>query len=318
MLTKFFFLIGVTASVLLAGDARFNGRWDLTGQSGNRAWWFEIKGAETSHPEGSFASIYGGDLNQIQEISVQPGKLTFGFTFSQRPKRGEEPVIRHIIFKARPVGDKLEGTYEVEGQPDSLLKWVGVRAPVIADRDDGSWKEGRPVKLLDGKDLNWWRAVGGGGIRGWSISDGVLATTGKGNNIISDAKFWNFKLHVECKVASHSNSGIGLRGRYEVQVLEDYGEPPNTHGNASLYSRIAPSENASRPANQWQTYDIRLVGREVTVVLNGKTVIDKREIEGLTAIAVDSNEAQPGPLYLQGDHGPVEFRNIVLTPLVRN
>ena len=92
--------------------------------------------------------------------------------------------------------------------------------------------------------------------------------------------------------------------------------PPNKHSNGALYARIAPSENASKPAGQWQTYDIRLVGRQVTVALNGKTVV-KGEIEGLTAIAGDSNEAAPGPIYLQGDHGPVEFRNIVVTPLVK-
>jgi hypothetical protein len=108
-----------------------------------------------------------------------------------------------------------------------------------------------------------------------------------------------------------------LRARYEVQILDDYGRPANTHGNGALYSRILPSENASKPAGEWQTYDIRLVGRQVTVVLNGRKVIDKGEIEGLTAIASDANEGQPGPLILQGDHGPVEFRAIVLTPLVK-
>jgi hypothetical protein len=52
-------------------------------------------------------------------------------------------------------------------------------------------------------------------------------------------------------------------------------------------------------------------------VLNGKTIIDKGEVEGLTAIAIDANEAEPGPIYLQGDHGNVDFRNIVVTPLVK-
>jgi hypothetical protein len=118
-------------------------------------------------------------------------------------------------------------------------------------------------------------------------------------------------------VGEHSNSGIGLRARYEVQVLDDFGRPPNTHGNGALYARILPSENASKPAGEWQTYDIRLVGRQVTVVLNGKTIIDKGEVEGLTAIAIDSSEAEPGPIFLQGDHGAVEFRNLMVTPLVK-
>jgi Domain of Unknown Function (DUF1080) len=118
-------------------------------------------------------------------------------------------------------------------------------------------------------------------------------------------------------IGVHTNSGVGLRGRYEIQVLDDYGREPGTHTNGALYARVAPAVNASKPAGEWQTYDIRLVGRDVTVVLNGKTLIDKREIDGLTAIAGDANEAEPGPIYLQGDHGPVEFRNIVVTPLVK-
>jgi hypothetical protein len=222
-----------------------------------------------------------------------------------------------MIYKARMVGDKLEGTFEVEGQRRPAIKWVGVRAPVIADKDDGSWREGKPVKLFNGKDLSGWVSTDGRPLDGWSVRDGLLVTTGKSPNIISEPKFWNFKLHLEYKVAPRSNSGVGLRGRYEVQIVDDYGRQPGTHGNGALYSRIAPSVNASKPGGEWQIYDIRLVGRQVTVVLNGKTIIDKGEVEGLTAIAIDPNEAEPGPIYLQGDHGPVEFRNIVVTPLTK-
>jgi hypothetical protein len=118
-------------------------------------------------------------------------------------------------------------------------------------------------------------------------------------------------------VGKGSNSGLGLRDRYEVQIFEKFGSPPDTHTMGSVYSRIVPSENASKPAGEWQTMDIRLVGRIVTVKLNGKVVIDKREIEGLTAMAHDPNEAQPGPISIQGDHGTVEFRELTLTPLKR-
>src|SRR5437016_10055084 len=165
--------------------------------------------------------------------------------------------------------------------------------------------------------MNGWMSWDGDEPVGWSVKDGALASTGHGQDIVSQQKFWNFKLHVEFRLAEHSNSGVALRNRYEVQMLEDYGHPPNTHSAGALYSRIAPSENASKPAGEWQTYDIRLVGRQVTVVLNGKTIIDKGEVEGLTAIAIDANESQPGLIYLQGDHGPVEFRNLTVTPLVK-
>ncbi len=318
-------MMTLAAGSAQAGDPRFNGRWDITAytEPRNRGWWLEIKGAETSHPEGKFVTAYGGDMNTIDELAAQDGELRFGFFRKERPQPGapapKEPKVTHMIYKARLVGDKLEGTFEIEGQKRPPVKWVGVHAPTIKDRDDGTWREDKPVTLFNGKDLSGWQALdtGRGGGLGWSVQNGILTSTGKASNIISDKKFWNFKLHLEYKVGDHSNSGVGLRGRYEIQILEDYGRPVGTHGNGALYARVAPAENASKPPGEWQSYDMRLVGRQLTVALNGKKILDKVEVEGLTAIAVDANEAEPGPLYLQGDHGPVEFRNIVVTPLVK-
>jgi hypothetical protein len=236
-----------------------------------------------------------------------------------RPRPGETPrKPDHLVYKARLAGDnRLEGTFEVEGSTRPVVKWTGVRAPVIADKDDGSWREGAPVALI-GKDLANWKSDSGGPPTGWVVKDGILGISGRANNIVSDARFWNFKLHMEYKVAERSNSGVGLRARYEVQIMDDHGRnPPGTHNSGALYARIPPGQNASKPAGEWQTYDIRLVGRQVTIVHNGITVIEKGEVDGLTAIAIDSNEGEPGPLYLQGDHGAVEFRNIVVTPLVK-
>jgi hypothetical protein len=198
------------------------------------------------------------------------------------------------------------------------LKWIGVRAPAIREKDDGSWRERAPVELFNGRDLSGWRGLIPNKELGWTVKDGAMTNVAAANNLISDQAFWNFKLHIEYRVGEHSNSGIGLRGRYEVQILEDYGKPPDSHSNGALYSRITPAVNASKPAGEWQTYDIRLVGREVTVVLNDKKIIDKQEIEGLTAIAGNADEGKPGPLILQGDHGPVEFRKVTVTPLLKH
>ena len=185
-----------------------------------------------------------------------------------------------------------------------------MRAPVINEKDDGSWVAGKPVNLFNGKDLSGWLPA-----EGWTVKDGLLTNAPKVRNLVSAKTFWNFLLHVEYRVGAHSNSGIGLRGRYEIQILEDHGREPGTHSNGSLYSRIAPRVNASKPAGEWQTYDIRLVGRDLTVDLNGQRIIEHGVVEGLTAIANNADEAEPGPIILQGDHGPVEFRKIVLTPL---
>jgi hypothetical protein len=315
-------LLALAAAPAFGADARFDGRWSITAftEPRNRAWWLEITGAGTNQPGGRFVTAYAGAMNQIHEISVSDGELFFAFNRKDRPKPGdtEPPRVTRLVYRARIAGDKLEGTFEVVGQDRPPVRWVGVRAAVITEKDDGSWKEGKPVRLFNGRDLQGWKSTDGRPMNGWSVKRGVMVTNGKSPNIVTEASFWNFKLHVEFRVAPKSNSGVGLRGRYEVQIMDDYGRQPGIQSNGALYYRIAPAVNASKPANQWQTYEIRLVGREVTVVLNGQTIVDKAEIEGLTAIAVDPHEDEPGPVFLQGDHGQVEFRNIVLTPLVGN
>jgi len=152
---------------------------------------------------------------------------------------------------------------------------------------------------------------------GWAVENGILKSTGHADDLITRDKYWNFELHIEYNVAAHSNSGVGLRGRYEVQIMDDFGRPPGLHNTGTLYTRIVPPENYGKAAGQWQTLEIRLVGMEVTGTLNGHKLYDKGVIEGLTGIAFDPFEGQPGALELQGDHGAVEFRNIVLTPLVK-
>ena len=298
--------LACACGLAFGGNAQFNGYWDITvhDEKHPRAWWLKIEGAETATPKGDFISAYSGDLNHIDEISIEGDELTFGF----RPKSrtGEE---RHLVYHAKLVGNKLEGT-------NGKLTWTGVRAPAIEEKDDGSWRDGQTIELFNGRDLSGWHAVETDREFKWSANDGMLTGPGSGANIATDAKFWNFKLHLEYRIPAHSNSGIGLRGRYEVQIVDENGKL-DSHSNGALYSRIPPRLDATKPAGEWQTYDIRLVGRQVTVVLNGQNIIDHAMIEGLTAIAMDPNEGQPGPLVLQGDHGAVEFRNLRLTTLVK-
>ncbi len=298
--------LACACAVAFGGNAQFNGYWDITvhDEKHPRAWWLKIEGADTASPKGDFISAYSGDLNRIDEISIEDNELVFGFR--PQAKAGET---RHLVYRAKLAGDKLEGTY-------GKLTWTGVRAPVIKDKDDGSWRDGESVELFNGRDLTGWHALESDREFKWSVNDGLLTGPGRGANIITDGKFWNFKLHVEYRIPPHSNSGIGLRARYEVQIEDDNGKL-DSHTNGALYSRIPPRVNATKPAGEWQTYDIRLVGRQVTVVLNGQTIIDKGTIEGLTAIASDPNEGEPGAIILQGDHGAVEFRNMRLTTLVK-
>lgn len=256
-------------------------------------------------------------MDAIPKIAVKNGELEFVFErrYSSPPSGPQEKGVYH----AKLVDGKLQGSFEVEGAPDKKLTWTGVRAPEIREKDDGGWKAGKPVELFNGKDLTGWHSRFEGRDTGWKVTDGLMNNGNAGvPDIVSDATFWNFTLHVEYRIGKGSNSGIGLRGRYEVQIFDDAKEPLSAHSNGAIYSRIVPSVEASRAAGEWQTFDIRLIGREVTVVLNDRKIVDKKIIEGLTAIAHDPDEAKPGPIILQGDHGPVEFRKLTLTPLVRN
>jgi hypothetical protein len=306
-------LLATTTGLWAAGDEAFNGRWNIQPSGMHRAWWLEITGAGTPQLKGKFVGAPGGQLDDIPKLSIRNGELRF--EFERKWRIGNKARQARGVWTARLKDDKLVGLFRLPGQPP--VSWVGERAPVINDRDDGTWRPGQPIELFNGKDLSGWIPIGRPGEVRWMVKDGILVNEAPAPNLMTEAKFWNFDLHVEYRVGPKSNSGIGLRGRYEVQILEDYGRPVDGHSNGAIYSRIVPAVNASKPAGEWQTFDIRLIGRMVTVVLNGVKIIDNREIEGLTAIAVDPHEAEPGPILLQGDHGVVEFRKITLTPLVR-
>lgn len=309
-------LLATIAAALPAADADFNGRWIITPEQESRArvWWLEVTGAGTPGVMGKFVGAPGGDMDTIPEISVSNGELRFAF---MKNYKGREASKVKGVYTARLAGEKLQGQLDVEGHPDAARRFSGVRAPVIADKDDANWKPGKTVALFNGKDLSNWRAMIPGKPLGWEVQSGVMTNVAGANNLVSEEKFWNFELQCEFRIGAKSNGGIGLRGRYEVQIIDDFGKPPGTHGTGALYSRIVPSKNASRKPGEWQTYDIRLVGRTVTVTVNGEKVIDRGEIDGLTAMGHDPNEAEPGPISLQGDHGSVEIRKLTVTPLTR-
>jgi hypothetical protein len=183
-------------------------------------------------------------------------------------------------------------------------------------------KYGTPIPLLNGKDLTGWRLLKEAD-NGWSVVDGILqnrVSKEKGKhfgNLRTDAEFEDFNLKTEVRTQEGSNSGIYLRGIYEVQIMESFGKPLDSHHMGALYSRITPSVNAEKPIGEWQTLDITLVDRHLTVILNGKTIIDNQPVLGCTGGAMSSDEFKPGPLYLQGDHTNVDYRNMVLTPVVK-
>jgi len=307
-------VVCVAPMMCLAQD--FAGRWDITvaDQGQTKAWWLEL---DPGAGAGRFVGAPDGWKDDVHDLAVQDGALHFTVQWENRP-----PLIG--VFTARLVNGNLTGDFTLPGKPK--LTWTGKRSPAIADKDDGTWKEGKPIQLFNGKDLTGWEPEHAPEVHmppppadpaewGWSAQDNLLETRGRGTSLGTKARFWNFALHLEFRVGPRGNSGVGLRGRYEVQIMDDAARPLTGHSTGSVYSHIAPTVNAAKPAGEWQTYDIRLVGRQVTVVLNGTKLCEKADIAGLTSMAIDANEDQPGPLVLQGDHGQVDFRNIVLTPL---
>jgi len=289
-----------------AADTDFNGRWDLVVHKvpADKAWWLEITGAGTPQIKGNFVGFPDGSLHDLADLKLENGVLRFAW---DRPNN-------HIDYEVRYVNGVLEGQMKA---PKETLKFTGQHAPAINEHDDGTWIKGKPVTLFNGSDLFGWAGLKSDKAEGWTIVNGILTSTGHADNLITKDKYWNFELHLEYNVAAHSNSGVGLRGRYEVQILDDFGQPPGLHGTGALYTRIVPPENFGKPAGEWQTLDVRLVGMEVTGTLNGHKLYEKGVIDGLTGIAYDPYEGQPGAIELQGDHGAVQFRNITLTPLAQ-
>jgi Domain of Unknown Function (DUF1080) len=283
----------------------FLGRWDLTLKAPDREYpsWLELR------EEGGqlHAEMVGrwGNARPLPKVSISDGHLTF-----VSPKE-EEDAKADMVFEGRLVGHELSGT--VTGPDGTTWIWTGRRAPALNRTGVPQW--GKPIALFNGKDLTGWRMSPANSTKVWKVENGLLITPGKGPELINDSKFEDFKLHVEFNCAENSNSGIYLRGRYEVQVETDSIEEPPSHHMGAVYGFLAPEPELPRKPGTWQNYDITLIGRMITVVQNGQTIIDSKEIPGITGGALDSHEELPGPIYLQGsEKGRVAYRSIVITP----
>lgn len=174
--------------------------------------------------------------------------------------------------------------------------------------------------LFNGKDLTGWKLRNPKGEKTWSVKDGILVNDvsgGKhGTDLVSEQAFSDCVLRYEYKIAKGANSGVYLRGRYEIQVLDDYERgKPSKGGNGAIYNTAAVGKFASKPADEWQTAEATIRGNKISVVLNGEKVHDNVTVEKATGGQLDNNLDQPGPIMLQGDHGSVSFRKIEIKEL---
>ena len=227
------------------------------------------------------------------------------------PKEEEGRTDADMIFD----GSLSEGVLlgHTRGPDGTVWTWRAEKAPTLKRTQPPQW--GEPVALFNSKDLTSWRSSDPNAKSGWEISNATLVSPGGGADLVSNAVFEDFKLHIEFNCAPGANSGVYLRGRYEVQIEDEAERPAPDQRIGSVYGFLAPQMPLARSPAAWHAYDITLIGRYVTIVLDGQTIIDNREIPGITGGALDSHEALPGPIYLQGSEpGRVAFRNIVVTP----
>jgi hypothetical protein len=215
-----------------------------------------------------------------------------------------------VVYEGMLDGDGMKGT--TTSDKGARLTWTARHAPALKRTKPPEWS--KSIALFNGKDLNGWKPQFAAAKNGWVARDGVLANSHPGNNLLTERTFDDFKLHAEFRYPAKSNSGIYLRGRYEVQIEDNYGLEPDSHYIGGVYGFLTPSLNPAKKAGEWQEMDITLMGRVVTIVFNGERIIDRQTIPGITGGALDSDEGSPGPILLQGDHGPIEFRNLLLTP----
>lgn len=298
-------------------NAPFLGTWNITGTGEHSAvvYWLDVK-EEGGVVKGRFLNRWSSPYD-LPHISIEDGELKFW----NAPREGQ--VAPSQIWSATVVGGRLVGTTlnlprEGVGAP-STISWVGVRPPVWPPADaNASHRYGAPVPLFDGKTMDAWGVQHTANPINWSVVEGVMTSAEKqGNNLVSKQTFQDFKIEAEYAIAPGSNGGIYVRGRYELQVLDDAGQAVTPQSHMAIYGRTPPALNASKPAGEWQTMEAIVVGNRVTVTLNGKKVHDNAVIEGITGGALDANELEPGPIMLQGDHGKVMYRKVVVTPIVR-
>jgi len=301
------------------------GDWTLDLESGEPAWMSVSR--KDGHPLVRMR-VYIGSDGPYNVSEAASGRIQF----SPRRRRiapGSDVFIESAVDVGVNQG-KLDGVIvrtSTDGTLNERVRFTGERIPPMPELppDLAKVRFGHPILLFNGNDLTGWLPHEPDKINGWSADNGLLVNTttktdfsptGDHANLRTVAEFEDFWLHIEFLIGENRNSGIYLRGMYEAQVVDRDSRMQGIQGPGAIFGRIAPSTNAGKPGGEWQTYDLTLVDRHVTVVLNGVKVIDNEPIIGPTAGAIYTNPSAPGPIYLQGDHTAVKYRNIYLAPVL--
>jgi hypothetical protein len=313
-----------------AADNPFLGEWELTIPGGAAGW----LGVEEKGGQLTASMLWGwGSVEAVASAKLTDGHLVLTRKHNVQRTNAEGKKERATLVETitgTVDGDRIKLTSTKprdNGQGEETAEFGGRRQPPMPPAPDLSKvKFGEPVQLFNGRDLTGWRLTDPNAVNGWSVKDGDLFNTPKQEegkphknygNLRTNGEFEDFTLSLEVKVLAHENSGVYVRGIYEVQVADTYGRAPDPHNMGAVYSRIKPTSSVEKPPGQWQTMQITFVDRHMTVVLNGTKIVDNQPVEGCTGGALWSDVSRPGPIYLQGDHTGIEYRNIVLRPVVK-
>ena len=301
---KHLFWIPCAAALLAAGLAQhapnpFLGRWDVTVTAGQDTYpdWIEV-----SEKDGKLAALVqprSGGTTWASAVKLDGSRLTVTLGGGRGPA---------TVWDLAANGDSFSGDLKRGDAVRGHL--AGVRAPALDRPMPAAWSDPEPI--FTGRDLTGWEPFGAA--NHWVAKDGELVNEAHGANLRTTRKFDDFKLHIEYNCPNEGNSGVYLRGRYEVQVeYEAVDANDKFHGMGAIYSFLAPAVQLPRRPGTWESYDVTLVGRHVTIVRDGVKTVDNQEIPGITGGALDSHEAEPGPFYIQGDHtGGMKYRNITV------
>ena len=298
------YLLPLSAVLLFSQDASkpFAGRWDFIVTTDSRTYpqWMEV--VEKDGGPQIRIQPRGGAVRPAVAAKVVGSHLLITVSTAS----ATQPEVKWDLTAS---GGKLTGVQKSGDAVNAQL--AAVRAPELKRAAPAAWA--KPEPLFNGKDLTGWEPIGDASNSHWVASDGQLVNEMRGSNLKTTRKFDDFKLHIEFNCPDHCNSGIYLRGRYEIQVGTEGGTQPS-HEMGAVYGYFPAAVDLPMKVGEWQTFDITLVGRTVTVVRNGVKIHDRAEIPGITGGALDSNEAEPGPFFLQGDHtGGLKYRNITVS-----
>jgi hypothetical protein len=312
--------------------SEFVGQWTIDIEGGSVGW-LEVR-QEDNYPDGDVL-WGGGSVLPVSNIFLAKDQILVVQRSNDVVRKRDEnnnPVKSQMITDWMEItknGEKIDGILlspRRNGLSVDTTAFTGTKLPPVPPAPDmASLKFGTPIILFNGKDLTGWRLINEKQTNGFKVVNGVLMndpvqTEGAPHisygNLRTDQEFEDFNLKLEVNVPAGNNSGVYLRGMYEIQVVDSYKKELDPHNMGAVYSRIKPTVGAEKPAGEWQTLDITLCQRHATVILNGIKIIDNQPIYGPTGGAIKSDVFSTGPIYLQGDHGKVSYRNIVLAPIV--